>query len=142
MQPSGVFVWDPVAERFLSFTPGAPSFVNDLDELSLGDGLWIDIEGGSAVWTQPALGEARDVSLVAGLPIAIWTGPDRTAIEDAIAGIAGAVAQILTWNAATQSFNSFNAALPAAFNTLATLNHGDAFWIEVTSAVIWSQPPP
>ena len=56
-------------------------------------------------------------------------------------GIADAVIQILTWDAASQSFRSFNAGLPAALNSLGSLNHGDAFWIEVDRAVTWDQPP-
>ena len=50
------------------------------------------------------------------------------------------VVQILTWDAVGQRFRSFTAALPAALNSLDSLNHGDAFWIEVDQAVAWEQP--
>ena len=136
----GVFTWNPGTERFLSFTPGAPAFINDLEELVLGDGLWINIAGTGATWTQPAFAGARSVALVAGLQLAIWTGPDGTSIAAATAGIAGSLVQILVWDAATQSFRSFNASLPAALNSLSALNYGDAFWIEVDAAVTWEQP--
>ena len=138
---AGVFVWDPVAKVFRSFSPSAPPFLNTLDELLLGDGLWISVDG-PATWTQPALTDARSVALVAGLQIAIWTGPDETPVQSAITGLANAVAQILVWDATAQRFRTFNPAPPAAVNSLATLNHGDAFWIELREAVTWDQPPP
>ena len=138
----GVFVWDPRAERFLSFNPNVPAIINDLEELGLGDGLWINIDDpDGATWTQPAFAGARSVDLVPGLQLAIWTGPDDTPIDEAIAGIAEAVAQMLTWDVAAQRFRTFNPQLPAGLNTLAALNHGEAFWIEVARAVTWDQPP-
>ena len=140
---SGVFVWDPLAELFRSFNPDAPAFINDLEELNLGDGLWINIDDpDGATWTQPAFADARSVDLVPGLQIAIWTGPDGTPIEEALAGLPAAVIQILAWDVASGSFNTFNPLLPAALNTLRILNHGDAFWIEVAQGVTWEQPAP
>ena len=76
------------------------------------------------------------------MQLAIWTGPDDTPINEAIAGIAEAVAQMLTWDVAAQRFRTFNPQLPAGLNTLTMLNHGDAFWIEVREAITWDQPPP
>ena len=139
---SGVFVWDPLAERFRSFSPTAPDFINTLDELLLGDGLWINIDDpNGAVWTQPDFTADRLVDLVAGLQLAIWTGPDDTPIVDALGGIFDAVVQVLVWDPLPERFRSFRAALPAALNSLAMLNFGDAFWIEVDAAVQWLQPP-
>ena len=138
---SGVFVWDPLAKIFLSFNPNAPAFINDLEELILGDGLWINIDDpNGASWTQPDFTDARSVDLVPGLQIAMWTGPDAIPIEEALVGLPAAVIQILAWDVANQRFNTFNPLLPAALNSLRTLNHGDAFWIEVAQGVTWDQP--
>ncbi len=138
---SGVFVWDPLADTFLSFSPTAPAFINTLDALKLGDGLWIKIDDPSgATWTQPDFADARSVALVPGLQLAAWTGPDAISVEEALAGLPAAVIQILTWDAAAQRFNTFNPLLPAGANSLRTFNHGDAFWIEVAQGVTWEQP--
>ena len=137
---SGVFTWDPLTQTFRSFRPDAPAFLNSLDELLLGDGLWIEIDGPGATWSQPDFDAARSVDLAPGLQLAIWTGPDGAAVADAIAGIAGAVVQILTWDAAAQQFRTFNASLPQALNSLSRLDYGAAFWIEVDAAVTWQQP--
>lgn len=138
---TSVFVWDPLAEVFRSFNPDAPSFINDLEELLLGDGLWINIDDpGGATWTQPDFIGARSLNLVPGLQLAVWTGPDGVAIEEALAGLPAAVIQILAWDAASERFDTFNPLLPAGLNTLRTLNHGDAFWIEVAQGVTWDQP--
>ena len=50
------------------------------------------------------------------------------------------VTQILVWDPGADGFVAFSAALPPAFNTLAALDHGDAFWIEVAQGAIWEQP--
>lgn len=114
--------------------------MNDLDELLLGDGLWIQIGPGGTTWAQPDFAGPRSVRLVAGLQLAMWTGSDQTAVTTAIDGIAASVVQVLVWDPVSQSFRSFNASLPAALNSLSVLNYGDAFWIEVERAVTWDQP--
>ena len=123
--------------------PDAPSFISSLDELQLGDGLGILVDDpDGATWAQPAHRAGRSLPLVPGLQLAMWLGADGTSVEVAIEEIANAVIRILTWDTATQSFLGFNAALPPALNSLRTLNHGDAFWIEVDQAIAWEQPAP
>ncbi len=136
-----VFTWNAFARLFNSFNPDAPAFINTLSELVLGDALWIQVaDPAGAVWTQPDFDEARAVVLSAGLNLAMWTGPDGTPVADALGAIAGATSQVLVWDTSTKTFRSFNRALPAALNTLKTLNFGDAFWIEMDNATVWSQP--
>ena len=48
-----LFRWDAVAQQFVSFRPTAPPFLNSLDELDFGDGLWVRTTAGGVVWTQP-----------------------------------------------------------------------------------------
>lgn len=136
-----VFTWNALNQFFYSFNPDAPAFINTLSELVLGDALWIQIaDPNGAVWTQPDFDEARIVPLSAGLNLAMWTGPDGTVLTNALGAIAGVTTQVLVWDASSRTFRSFNTALPAALNTLQTLNFGDAFWIEVNTPTIWSQP--
>ena len=139
---TGVFTWNPATDSFDSFSPDAPAFINTLEELNLGDGLWINIDDpNGATWIQPPFTDARSVDLVAGLQLAVWTGPDGTPIQDALGGILGATVQLLVWDPLAGVFRSFNTNLPAALNTLAGLDFGTAFWIEVSEPVTWNQPP-
>lgn len=48
-----VYTWDPTAQRFRVYRPGAPSFLNDLTVLRRGEGVWVEIRGGfSMEWSQ------------------------------------------------------------------------------------------
>ena len=137
----GVSAWDVAAERFRTFSPTAPDFVNSLDQLSLGEGFWIQIGAGGATWTQPGFTAARTLDLVASLQLATWTGPDGTPLADALGEIGASVLRVLVWDVAAGAFRSFTAALPPALNDLTTLDFGDAFWISPDAAVRWQQPP-
>ena len=51
----GAFTWDATGQTFLSFNPVAPSFINTLTDLTLGDGVWL-LMTQAATWSQPAIG--------------------------------------------------------------------------------------
>jgi len=48
-----IFLWEAAAERFLTFGPSAPSFLNSAEVLNYGDGLWA-LMSAAAMWAQPA----------------------------------------------------------------------------------------
>ena len=50
-----LFIWDPRADEFLSYRPGAPAFLNTADVLNYGDGIWLKMSA-PAVWEQSASG--------------------------------------------------------------------------------------
>ena len=48
-----LFVWDEQAQRYLSYTPGAPEFLDTADALFHGEGVWIKVNR-AMTWAQPA----------------------------------------------------------------------------------------
>lgn len=138
---SALFTWDAATQEFRSYRPGLPATLNTLSELHRGDAVWIRATR-AATWQQPSFGAARDVALLPGFNLAMWTGPDGTTVPEAIASLGDAVTLLLTWDAAAQQFRSYNPSLPASLNTLTTLNYGDGMWIRVSRAVTWEQPAP
>ena len=63
----GAWTWDPSVQRFQTYRPGQPAFLNDLTTLEHGQALWILARSG-ATWTQPDAGAvvvADDQQLVA-----------------------------------------------------------------------------
>ena len=135
-----VFTWDATAQGFLLFDPSGPAFVNSLDQLRQGDGVWVNMGSNSGVWTQPSLSGPRDVPLEADFNLVFWSGPSGTSVVEAIAGIGDAVDVLFLWAAASQQFLSFNSALPIVLNTATTLNNGDGVWIRVDRSLTWIQP--
>ena len=67
---------DPrAARRFATFQTTGPAFLNDLEELSFGDAVWIFInDPAGALWEQPSFTAARDVDLLAGFNLVLWAG--------------------------------------------------------------------
>ena len=57
-QVTAAWDFDPVAQQFGTFRPGQPVFLNSLEALSTGAGLWIDVAEASA-WQQPGPASAR-----------------------------------------------------------------------------------
>ena len=136
-----VFRWDAGGQRFLSFSPTAPPFLNSLDDLDFGDGVWIQVAAG-VVWTQPAIVVARAVALSEGWNLVQWTGPDGTFVADAVGPFIDRVEALFTWNANSQRFHSYSPSAPAFLNTADVLNAGDGVWIRLSGAATWDQPAP
>ena len=50
---TALWTWDAVRQQFLQYSPDAPAFLNTLDTLDYGDGVWILVSR-SVTWPQPA----------------------------------------------------------------------------------------
>ena len=48
-----VFAWDQAAQAFLRYGPTAPAFLNTLDTLDYGQGIWVLVNR-AVDWAQPA----------------------------------------------------------------------------------------
>jgi hypothetical protein len=58
-----VFVWDPEAQEYLVFRPGAPAFINSLEALPYSRAVWVLVNQ-DVIWTQPE----RDSVFPSALP--------------------------------------------------------------------------
>ena len=140
---ASVLAWDAEETRFRSFSAAAPAALNSLSEVRRNEGLWVYAAiPGATAWPQPRTTGARVLRLQPGYNLVAWTGPDDTPITWAISGIRRTVVSLLTWDAASQRFRTYDPRLPAALNTATTLNYGDGLWINVGDATIWPQPTP
>ena len=133
------FTFNPNTKQFRQFRPTAPDFLNNLDQVAFGDGVWIFIEEEST-WLQPAPWWARDVELVSGFNLVLWTGPNDTPVEDAYRDLGSALISAFTWKAGSQEFLGYGPNRPAFLNTASVLNYGDGVWIDVDRNVTWRQP--
>ena len=55
-----IFLWEARAERYLTFGPSAPDFLNSAEVLNYGDGLWA-LMNAPATWEQPAASDTDGV---------------------------------------------------------------------------------
>ncbi len=136
------FTFDSAAQdfRFLG-GPGQPTFLNTLQDVQLGDGVWVFVKD-ETTWVQPQARRLRAVDLVEGFNLVAWTGPDNTPIETALAPIAASVNRASTYDAAAQQFRSWAPGRPDFLNTASLLNYGDGVWIDATAPAVWDQPAP
>ena len=114
-----------------------PLFLNTLTELTFGDAFWMFVSNSAGTtWMQPASSGAREVSVPTGVSLRLWTGPDGTPMEQAVASIAGMLESAFLWDAGAQQFESYRPNLPPAFNTVETIDFGDGVWMFTTAAGI------
>ena len=140
--PAGpIFTWNPFRQAFRAFNPALPGQLNTLSSFQRGEGVWVFSPGGGA-WTQRPFTEARSVPLSQGFNLVMWSGASGTPMADAVAGLGADFEVLFTWDTTAQTFLSFNADVPPAFNTAATLTRGEGVWIRVTRATTWDQPAP
>ncbi|MEE9278129.1 MAG: class F sortase [Dehalococcoidia bacterium] len=148
-QVEALYRWDAVRERFESFVYGALPLLNTVDELRLGDGVWLRVGAGSdAVVPLPWHRQERWAPLQklnsdhSGFNLVAWTGPNGTPVGVAVANLGDALISLFTWDAEAQAFRSYAPGRPSFLNTAKVLNHGEALWIQVSRATAWRQPAP
>ncbi|MCY3646290.1 MAG: hypothetical protein OXH07_04890 [Chloroflexi bacterium] len=129
--------WDTEAQRFRRSTPTSRGY--RMGRVTPGQGLWLEIGGETAVdWERPVSDRYVLLSLEAGLNLVGWTGSDGTPIEEAFRRWGDAVHYAFRWDAEAQRFDTY---VPGGgpLNTLAVLDRGDAFWVEMGRETRWWQ---
>ena len=135
-----LYAYDSLVQQFQFFGgPTSPTFLNTLDALPFGAGVWIFVQEES-LWIQPAPWWERSVDLQPGFNLALWTGPSNTPIDEALAGLGSSLIAAFTYDAPAQTFLSFGPDRLAFLNSAEFLNYGDGVWLEVSEAVTWEQP--
>ena len=129
-----IFAWDADTEQFRTYRPGAPAFLNDLDVIESGAGIWVLADWSGASLDIPTLPLPDGVSLRPGLNLVAWSGLDGIAVADAIASAKGSIASVSAFDAAARQFRSFSPAAPAVVNTLGQLTSAQGLWVQATSA--------
>ena len=133
-----IFAFDPRRKAFSSFSPGAPSFVNTLEELQAGMGLWV-LSNGSGRWQQPLPASPLSLPLLRGFNLVVWTGRDGRSVADAVASLGGSLNAVFTWDSVAQSFRSFSPTAPAFLNDADILRLGEGVWVDVSRDITWDQ---
>ena len=134
------FAWDPLTRRYRTARRGAPAFLNDLNAVRLGQGLWVLIDGEAPLfWTRAVHPDPDPIPLFIGLNLVASFAPDATPVADALVGLAAPWSTLFAYDSASQRFLTFNRDGPSFLNTLAAINQGDGLWIRTCGSASW--PP-
>ena len=150
---ASVNTFNAVTQSFQTFTPAGPDFLNSLDILPAGAGVWL-LATQATTWDQPGLpdpnGELataqlgppppRDVPLLPGFNLVAWTGDHQAPIADALSALQE-LDSLFLWDAPTELFLSYGPARLPRLNSAQTLPFGAGLWILMAAAATWTQPP-
>ena len=117
--------WNATAERFENWVRGAPSFLNDLEMVGVGDGLWVRVDRATS-WPLGALAPVLGEEPFSGWRLIGWSAGDASA--STVADQVGAL-RVFTFDAASQGFLTFDPSVPSVLNTLSTVRQGDGVWV-------------
>ena len=132
-----VYGWDPDAQWFRWAARDASGPLGDLERLTPGMGLWLDIGGiGPAVWTRPLVAPSGLARLRPGWNFVVWAGPDGATVADALSELERD--GILVGSAGARRYDPQVVPAPDAA-TPRTLARGSPFWLQVSDAKQWWQ---
>lgn len=119
----------------------APDESRRLHTLQTGHGYWFWIAGDRTIdWQRRYAGSVTQIRRNPGRHLVAWGGPDGTAFDRAVRGVAEAVRLAWRWDAAHQQWHWW-APNTGSTNELASpLNRGDAIGVSFRRSVDWRQP--
>ncbi len=129
-----VTVWDAAAGEngaVLHYHRNAPAYAHTLSGLDQYDAFWVNTEGGSVSAPNPEPPTGREVALVEGWNVFVYTGSARPAAE-ALAGLAGSYDQVLRYNNAARLWHSWLPDAPPRLNGFAAIFPFQVYWIHMT----------
>lgn len=133
-----VYGWDPDAQWFRWAARDASGLHGDLERLTPGMGLWLDIGGvGPAVWTRPLIAPSGLTRLRPGWNFVVWAGPDGAPVADALSELERD--GILVGSASARRYEGHGASAPDGDAAPRTLAKGSPFWLRVSDAKQWWQ---
>ena len=131
-----ITVWDARAGEsgaWLHFRRNAPAYAHTLSRLDQYDAFWVHTEGGSVSAPNPEPPAGREVALVEGWNVFVYTGASRP-VADALAGLAGRYDQVLRYDNAARLWRSWLPDAPPRLNGFAGLFPFQVYWIHMTAA--------
>ena len=129
--------WDTRDQRYRRSTRTSTGY--RMSQVTVGQGLWFHVESDAAVeWVRPVGDRYALLTLEPGLNLTGWAGRDAEPIETALGRFGDTLTVAWRWHAEEQRFEVY---VPGggAFNTLLTLNRGDALLVDVAAEVRWWQ---
>ena len=119
-----VYAWDPDEQWFRWATRTGSGIAGDLETLTPGMGLWLDVAGERSVtWERSLIPQSGLAELREGWNLVVWAGDDGIASTEALKHLDGTVA----------------ATLDGRGGRPATLPRGGAFWVKASAPKQWWQ---
>ncbi len=129
-----LFTWAPDA-GFLRFSPAGPGFLNQVEFLAPGQGVWV-LATQAATWNQqgsPAALLDRTVVLGAGFNLVAWTGAEGLSPAEVFDPASAVINAVIDYDAAAPGFRQHFPGAAPFLNTLGGLRFGHALWIDASA---------
>jgi len=135
-----LFKWDPVTQEWQSFRAGVPAFLNSLTDVVPGDAIWIKMQRALNIGMISRPLEAS-VSMAPGWNLVGWLPGQPAGAATTFDQLGTDFTGAYRYDPVTATFESYRPQLPAAFNTLASVDPLDALWVHLESdtTVTWHQ---
>lgn len=136
-------VWwlDPASSGWIAWSEAVPAALRGFAELEHGEAYFL-IVSSAVTWTVPAAPiRDRNVVLAAGGNSVGYSGV-ATPVDTAFGGAFDQIESVWRFHAASQAWQGWSPALPAALVPFDTLEPGRAYWVVVAAAATWQQRAP
>ena len=133
------YAWDGAEKRFRGSSRNSIP-LDGLSRLTTGMGLFVQVGGDAPVeWTRTALAESALLSLREGLNLVGWAGRDGVPVENALAPFGDLLVAAWRWDAEAGAYELYWRGARIGSRTASTLDHGDAFWVQLREDGLWWQ---
>ena len=135
-----LFKWDPGTQEWQSFRAGVLEFLNSLTDVVPGDAIWIKMQRALNIGMISRPLEAS-VSMAPGWNLVGWLPGQPAGAATAFDQLGTDFTGAYRYDPVPATFESYRPQLPAAFNTLASVEPLDALWVHLESdtTATWHQ---
>lgn len=123
------------ADPWKKHIPGAPDWVNDLDEMVPGQGYWIKTSSSSSSLSlSGAEFTSTQIDLVAGVNLIGYPSIETRNISDVLSSIQGKYETVWMYNSSDTAdpWKTYISAAPEWLNDLQEMVPGQGYWIKMT----------
>ena len=134
-----VCVWQAAAQQWQHYAPAQPPFTNNLQTLAAEQGVWILVEQDCTLRVRGSAWQGP-VELVAGWNLVAYPGSTSQPVATALVSLGDKWTGVQSYQPGSGEggWLSYYRGVPAAANTLQTLDPGRGYWLYVTEACTWS----
>ena len=123
------------AGAFNRFDREIPAWANDWSTVATYDAFWVDASGSNIATLNPNPPLGRTLALSAGWNNFAYTGTNRS-VADALSDIDGKYLQVMRYDNATSTWDSYLPGQPRFLNDFGGLFNLQAYWILVSEPVL------
>lgn len=132
---TSVFYYDQ--GEWNSYNPDKPDFLNSLHNLDESMGVWLNMQEATTMTLNGLPEYPVEINLHPGLNMIAYPSISSTTPSDALENVYGTYNNIVTYDAQSGEWLSYNPDKPDFLNSLSTMEPGQGFWVLTDQGVTW-----